>query len=80
MATLKERTELAKNLRRLRLVNDMTQQDIADIADVSKTAVDKWESGTYVPNVFSAAAIADAFGMTVEQLLETETETETETN
>lgn len=79
MATLKERTALAENLRRLRLVNNMTQQDIADIADVSKTAVDKWESGAYTPNVFAAAAIADTFGITVEQLL-TEAEPETETN
>jgi transcriptional regulator with XRE-family HTH domain len=43
--------ELESPLKHLRLLKNLTQQDIADALDVSRTTVMKWETGRAVPNL-----------------------------
>jgi transcriptional regulator with XRE-family HTH domain len=43
--------ELESPLKHLRLLKDLTQQDVADALNVSRTTVMKWETGRAVPNL-----------------------------
>lgn len=70
MANLEERKALADNLQRLRESSGYSQQELADAAGVSRNAVDQWESGSYIPNVIAAAAIAEKLGTTCEELVQ----------
>ena len=46
-----------------------TQEELAEILFVSRTAISKWESGRGYPNIDSLKAIAKFFGVTVDELL-----------
>lgn len=69
MATSQERQNLACNIRRFREQQKLTQEELAEIAGVTRNAVDQWEEGNYIPNVISAVAIAKQFGTTAEALV-----------
>ena len=47
----------------------MTQEDLADIVGVTRQAVAKWESGETVPDLEKSRAIANAFGVTIDDLI-----------
>ena len=53
----------------LRKQKGLTQEELADVLYVSRTAVSKWESGRGYPNIDSLKAIAKFFGVTVDELL-----------
>ncbi len=57
------------NLVSLRKLHDMTQEDLADIVGVTRQAVAKWESGETVPDLEKSRAIANAFGVTIDDLI-----------
>lgn len=56
------------NLVQLRKMRSMTQEDIAEIAGVSRQAVAKWESGETVPDLQKCKLLADAFGVSLDDL------------
>ncbi len=56
------------NLVQLRKMRSLTQEDIAEIAGVSRQAVAKWESGETVPDLQKCKLLADAFGVSLDDL------------
>jgi putative transcriptional regulator len=62
-------TMLGNNLRRLRFEkNEMTQQELADAAGVSRMTIYSIEKGKYIPSTLLALKLAEVFGKTVEEL------------
>ena len=60
---------IAENILATRLNTHMTQEQLAEAAGVSRQTVAKWESGATAPDLEHAAAIADAFGTTLDALV-----------
>lgn len=58
-----------EKLNKLRTDRKLTQDDLAQILYVSRTAVSKWESGRGFPNIESLKAISKYFSVTVDDLL-----------
>ena len=58
-----------EKLKRLRTDKKLTQDELAEILYVSRTAVSKWESGRGFPNIESLKAISKYFSVTVDDLL-----------
>lgn len=56
-------------LQELRKQKGLTQEELAELIFVSRTAVSKWESGRGYPNIDSLRALAKFFGVTVDTLL-----------
>lgn len=61
--------EFNKKLQVLRKQKGLTQEELAEVLFVSRTAVSKWESGRGYPNIESLKAISKFFGVTVDELL-----------
>lgn len=61
-------TMFKDNLVQLRKIRSLTQEDIAEIAGVSRQAVAKWESGETVPDLTKCKLLADAFGVSLDDL------------
>lgn len=61
--------ELGKKLQELRKQKGLTQEELAEILFVSRTAVSKWESGRGYPNIESLKTISKFFGITIDELL-----------
>ena len=53
----------------MRKQKGLTQEELAEVLFVSRTAVSKWESGRGYPNIESLKAISKFFGVTVDELL-----------
>lgn len=60
---------IAENILATRLSMHMTQEQLAEAAGVSRQTVAKWESGATAPDLEHAAAIAEAFGTTLDALV-----------
>ena len=58
-----------EKLQLLRKQKGLTQEELAEILYVSRTAVSKWESGRGYPNIDSLKAISRFFGITIDELL-----------
>ncbi len=66
-----ETNELKNNIRRLRFEKgEMTQQQLADIAGVTRQTIIAMEQGKYAPSLPLAFRIARAFGVGIEQVFE----------
>jgi transcriptional regulator with XRE-family HTH domain len=61
--------EFNEKLQELRKQKCLTQEELAEVLFVSRTAVSKWESGRGYPNIDSLKAISEFFGVTVDELL-----------
>lgn len=61
--------EFNEKLQTLRKQKGMTQEELAEVLFVSRTAVSKWESGRGYPNIESLKQIAKIFSVTVDELL-----------
>ena len=61
--------EFNEKLQELRKKKGLTQEELAEILFVSRTAVSKWESGRGYPNIESLKAISAFFGITIDKLL-----------
>ena len=61
--------EFNEKLQELRKQKNMTQEDLAEVLYVSRTAISKWESGRGYPNIDSLKRIAQFFSVTVDELL-----------
>ena len=51
----------SENIVRLRKINQMTQEDIAEAVGVSRQAVAKWESGETIPDLEKCKLLAELF-------------------
>ena len=61
--------EFNEKLQELRKKKGLTQEELAEVLFVSRTAISKWESGRGYPNIDSLKAIAKFFGTTIDELL-----------
>ncbi len=61
--------KIGENIRRLRREQGMTQEDFSARMKVSAQAVSRWENGTSYPDVELIPAIAELFGIGVEELM-----------
>ena len=57
-----------ENIVRLRKLNQMTQEDIAEEVGVSRQAVAKWESGETIPDLEKCKLLAELFGVSLDDL------------
>lgn len=57
-------------LRQLRLENDMSQEDLAEIMGVTRQSISKYENGTAEPSYEKLAIIVEYFDVTYDYLLE----------
>ena len=58
----------SRNLRRLRLEKNLTQERLAGILGVSVQSVSRWECGNTLPDVMLLPQIARLYGVTVDDL------------
>ena len=61
--------ELGEKLQELRKQKGITQEELAEILYVSRTAVSKWESGRGIPNIESLKMISKFFSVSIDDLL-----------
>ena len=60
---------LKDNLIRLRKLNGYSQEQIADRIGISRQAYAKWENGQTTPDIEKAAALADVYNISLDNLL-----------
>ena len=61
--------EFNEKLQELRKRKGLTQEELAELLYVSRTAVSKWESGRGFPNIESLKAISKFFSVSLDELL-----------
>jgi len=69
--------KISNNIRKLRFfANEMTQQELAERASVSRQTIIAIEAGKYSPSLELAFRIADVFGMQIGEVFECEVKSE----
>ena len=67
------KSEISNQIRRLRFENgEMTQQELADKAGVTRQTILAIEAGKYSPSLMLAFKIAKAFGLPLEEVFQYE--------
>lgn len=61
--------EFNEKLQKLRKQKGLTQEELAQMLYVSRTAISKWESGRGFPNIESLKAISKFFSVSLDELL-----------
>ena len=61
--------EFNEKLQELRKNKGLTQEELAEVLFVSRTAISKWESGRGYPSIGSLKEIAKCFSVTIDELL-----------
>ena len=64
--------EFHEKLQQLRKSQGLTQEELAEMLYVSRTAISKWESGRGYPNMDSLRAISSCFSVSLDDLLSSE--------
>ena len=59
---------LAENIAKYRKANAMTQERLAEALGVTCASISKWERGAASPELDKLRAIADYFGVTLDEL------------
>lgn len=63
------RSNIAANLRYLRNIRRMTQEEVAERIGVSRQAVAKWENGDSLPDILNCEALADLYEVSLNDLV-----------
>lgn len=61
---------IGKNIKRLRMNAGMTQEQLAERLNISGQAVSKWENESALPDITLLPALADCFGVTIDELMD----------
>lgn len=61
--------EFNEKLQQLRKQKNLTQEQLAELLYVSRTAISKWETGKGHPNIESLKSIAKIFDISIDELL-----------
>ncbi|MGF7011814.1 transcriptional regulator with XRE-family HTH domain [Lachnospiraceae bacterium PF1-22] len=64
--------EFNEKLQKLRKQKNWTQEELAEVLFVSRTAISKWESGRGYPSIESLKEISKLFSVSVDDLLSSE--------
>ena len=62
-------TKISKNIKRLRAVHNMSQEELAQKLFVSRQAVSSWENNRTQPDLEMIHKLSELFGVQVEELL-----------
>ena len=62
----------AENLKQLRKEKQLSQEELAEILDVSRQAVSKWEQGIGYPEVEKLLLLSNKLNVSLDRLMETE--------
>lgn len=62
----------ADNLIRLRKLQKITQEELAERIGVSRQTIAKWESGESYPDLDRGGALAEVFGVSLDELVRNE--------
>jgi putative transcriptional regulator len=65
---------LTNKLKVHRAIHNWTQEELARHVDVTRKTINTVENGRYVPSVFLALRIAQAFGVPVEEVFQLDRE------
>lgn len=57
------------NLKRLRKSSKLTQEAVAERLNVSRQTVAKWETGESLPDIDSCIALANLYGVTIDDMV-----------
>lgn len=63
-----------ENLVQLRKLNDLTQEELAEQVGVSRQSIAKWESGETLPDLEKSRLLAEAFSVSLDDLVNYESE------
>lgn len=66
------KTVVAKNITELRLLNNMTQMELAEKLNYSDKTISKWERAESSPDISVLVEIADLFGVSLDYLVRAE--------
>ena len=67
------KTKISNRIRRLRFDrNEMTQEELANLAGCTRQTIIALEQGKYVPSITLAFQIAEAFGVSVDDVFQYE--------
>ena len=61
---------LGSNIKKLRILNNLTQLELADKLNLSKANISKYESNQIEPNTETLIALSSLFNVSVDYLLE----------
>lgn len=61
--------KLEEKLRTLRQEKGLSQTELAEMMDVSRQAVSRWETGTGLPSTENLAALGRLYGISMDELL-----------
>jgi putative transcriptional regulator len=71
VSKLAKKIEITNNIRKLRFfANEMTQQELAEKAGISRQTIIAIEAGKYSPSLELAFRIADAFGVKIGEVFD----------
>ncbi|MGM0238943.1 helix-turn-helix domain-containing protein [Enterococcus sp. AZ103] len=60
---------IGEKIKQQRLQKEWTQEHLAELLNVSRSAVSSWEVGRNYPDLVTIVAISDLFGISLDQLL-----------
>ncbi|MDR0928484.1 MAG: helix-turn-helix domain-containing protein [Oscillospiraceae bacterium] len=60
---------IAANLRQLRSLHRLSQEEVAERIGVTRQAVAKWENGDSLPDVINCENLADLYGVSINDLI-----------
>ena len=66
------KSNVAKNITELRILNNMTQMELAEKLNYSDKTISKWERAESSPDISVLVEMADLFGVTLDYLVRTE--------
>ncbi len=61
--------KFGENLKRLRIKNELTQEQLAEAFGISPQAVSRWENSTTYPDITWLPTIANFFEITIDDLM-----------
>lgn len=61
--------QIGKNIKKHRVEKGMTQDQLAEKLNVTRQAVSNWETGKTQPSIETLSALAEHFGISVEELI-----------
>ena len=61
--------EIGKKIKKIRIDNNLTQRELADILGVTYQAVSKWENGKNLPDISIMKDICDKYNYKLDELL-----------
>ena len=61
--------EYKEKLRELRVQNNMSQEQLAELLHVTRQTVSKWEQGVNQPDIYTLKQYSQIFGVSLDELV-----------